>query len=287
LVALERFIVENNDLLELEARIGRFNIFDALGIAHAEIRHSNFLAFILDPAESHGQSQLFLTALLMDLLKEAPVSKRPFSPIELDGMDLRGVIVRREWKNIDLLISCKEPPFVVAIENKIESSEHSDQLARYHQIIEHEYSGIPALYVFLTPDGTPPSKDEWVAYSYRALHQVLARVQKTNRNAIGDDVLAFLDHYLNLIGTRFMPDKEIDDLCAKIYKNHRQALDLIYERLGSPATGALGEIESTLKDDDRWHVFYRESGYIDFVPKIWLPCCHCGEWSSKRIHDLG
>ena len=44
LEALEQFVVDNDRLLELEARIGRFNIFDALGIVNAEIRHSNFLA---------------------------------------------------------------------------------------------------------------------------------------------------------------------------------------------------------------------------------------------------
>ena len=38
--ALERFVVENDDLLDLESRIGRFNIFDALGITRVEIRHS-------------------------------------------------------------------------------------------------------------------------------------------------------------------------------------------------------------------------------------------------------
>ena len=56
--ALERFVVDNDDLLQLEERIGRFNIFDALGVAHAEIRHSNFLAWLLDPAESHGHEAL-------------------------------------------------------------------------------------------------------------------------------------------------------------------------------------------------------------------------------------
>src|SRR3954468_19517483 len=106
LAALEWFIVENDDLLALASLIGRFNIFDALRIARAEIRHSNFLAFILDPAESHGQSQLFLRALLMDLLKSAPPHLRPLSPIEIDGVDLRGIEVRREWQNIDLLITC-------------------------------------------------------------------------------------------------------------------------------------------------------------------------------------
>lgn len=38
LQALERFVVENDDLLSLEEQIGRFNIFDALSIARVEIR---------------------------------------------------------------------------------------------------------------------------------------------------------------------------------------------------------------------------------------------------------
>jgi hypothetical protein len=76
LAALERFVIENDELLELEERIGRFNIFDVLRIARAEIRHSNFLAWLLDPAESHGQGDLFLKAILMDLLRQAPAEMR-------------------------------------------------------------------------------------------------------------------------------------------------------------------------------------------------------------------
>src|SRR5690606_12205461 len=91
LQALEAFVVDNDALLELEARIGRFNIFDALGIVRTEIRHSNFLAWLLDPAESHGLGGLFLNAVLMDLLRKTPVEQRLFSPIKLDGGELRGV----------------------------------------------------------------------------------------------------------------------------------------------------------------------------------------------------
>jgi len=80
--ALEHLVVDNDDLLELEELIGRFNIFDALGIARVEIRHSNFLAWLLDPAESHGQGSIFLKAVLMDLFKQAPVDKRPLSPVD-------------------------------------------------------------------------------------------------------------------------------------------------------------------------------------------------------------
>jgi hypothetical protein len=267
---LERFVVENDDLLALESRIGRFNIFDALGITRAEIRHSYFLAFLLDPAESHGQGQLFLKAILMDLLKQAPPERRPLSPIDLDGTDLRGVEVKREWKHIDLLIRCQEPPIVVVIENKIGSKEGRDQLSRYEETMTKHYPGVPLLYVFLTPNADEPSEDAWMPYSYEDIHRVLTRVRETNGNAIGDDVLVFLDHYLSLLGTRFMNDEKIDELCRKIYKNHRQALDLIWDRVGTPTSGVLVEVEKVLEDDRRWHVFSRKSNSLDVAPADWL-----------------
>lgn len=268
--ALERFVVDNDDLLTLESRIGRFNIFDALGIAHAEIRHSNFLAFILDPAESHGQGQLFLKAILMDLLKQAPPERRPLSPIDLDGIDLRGVEVRREWKHTDLLIRCQEPPIVVVIENKIGAKEGPDQLSRYEATMKKHYPGVRPLYVYLTLNADQPSEDAWVSYSHADIHRVLTRVRETYGNAIGDDVRVFLDHYLNLLGTRFMNDETIDKLCRQIYKNHRQALDLIWKRAGVLESGVSAEVANVLEEDPRWEVIARPPKSINFVPKLWL-----------------
>jgi hypothetical protein len=268
--ALERFIVENEDLLTLESRIGRFNIFDALGITHVEIRHSNFLAFILDPAESHGQGQLFLKAILMDLLKHAPPELRPLSPIDLDGIDMRGVEVRREWKHIDLLIICKVPRFAVVIENKVRSREHSDQLARYQRTIAEHYADLPALHVYLTPDDDEPSEDSWVPYTYADIHRVFTRIRHTYQNAIGEDVRVFLDHYLHLLGTRFMNDEELDKLCRQIHKNHRQALELIWERVGTPESGVMGEVATVLENDHRWEIVWHAAKDINFIPKSWL-----------------
>jgi hypothetical protein len=268
--ALEHFVVDNDDLLCLESRIGKFNIFDALSITHVEIRHSNFLAFILDPAESHGQGQLFLKALMMDLLKHAPAELRPLSPIELDGTDLRGVDVKREWKNIDILIICKEPRFGVVIENKVRSREHSGQLARYQETIAEHYADLPTLHVYMTPDGDEPSEDSWVPYTYADIHRVFARIRQTYQNAIGDEVRIFLDHYLNLLGTRFMNDEELDKLCRQIHKNHRQALELIWERAGSPESGVMAEVAAALEDDHRWNVVWQIANQVNFMPKAWL-----------------
>lgn len=206
----------------------------------------------------------------MDLLKNAPPESRPLSPIELDGADLRGVEIKREWKNIDLLIRCQIPSFVVVIENKIDSGEHSDQLGRYQRTMTEHYPDARPLFVYLTVSGEEPSDDAWVPYSYEGIHGALSRVRQTYRNAIGDDVLAFLDHYLDLIGTRFMDNPKIDELCQRIYKNHRQALDLIWERVGTPESGVIAKAANALQDDERWTVLWQIANQLNFMPKGWL-----------------
>ena len=245
-------------------------MFDALGVARREIHHSNFLAFLLDPAEAHGQSQLFLRAVLIDILKSLPHVARPLSPLDLDGAELRGVDVRREWNNIDLLITSKEPRFVIAIENKVDAGEHSNQLARYKTAIAENFPGVPALFLFLTPTGEEPSEAEWQPYTYKDIHRVLSRVRASNEGAIGDDVLLFLDHYLNLIGTRLMNDERIDELCERIWKNHRVALQLIYDRVGSPGAGIQDTAERAVRSDTEWHCFYGAGGSVDFIPADWV-----------------
>jgi len=52
--ALEALVVDNQDLEELETLLDQFNIFEAVGAVHAEVRHSDFLSFLLDPSKTMG-----------------------------------------------------------------------------------------------------------------------------------------------------------------------------------------------------------------------------------------
>jgi len=61
---LKDFIHENEELEKLESIIDRFNIFRSLNIIDNEIRHSNFLAWLLDPSETHGLGDYFLNLFL-------------------------------------------------------------------------------------------------------------------------------------------------------------------------------------------------------------------------------
>ena len=206
----------------------------------------------------------------MDLLKNASPELRPLSPVDLDGIDLRGVEIRREWKNIDVLILCREPQFAVVIENKVGAREHSDQLARYRKTMADNFAKVRALYVYLTPEGDEPSDDSWVPYTYGDIHRVFTRIRQAYQNAIGDEVRSFLDHYLSLLETPFMNDKELDKLCRQIYRNHRQALQLIWERVGTTEATIIGEVAATLEDDHRWTVVWQIRDQLNYTPKAWL-----------------
>ncbi|MBL8875268.1 MAG: PD-(D/E)XK nuclease family protein [Phycisphaerae bacterium] len=273
LEALERFVIENDDLLELEERIGRFNIFDALRIERKEIQHSNFLSWLLDPNESHGQGDLFLKAVLMDMLKRVreQALSPPISPVLLDGIELHDVEVRREWNSIDLLIIARKPAMIVAVENKVDSGEHTRQLERYHDRVASSFAGIPALFVFLAASEQEASDDRWVNYSYADLHRVLSRVRRIAGGSLGADVAVFLDHYLGLIGSRFMTDPKIEELCKRIYANHRRAIELVFDLAGATGSGVMSRFAELVSQSDLdCEVVLQEAKKVKLVPRKWL-----------------
>ncbi|WP_238283152.1 PD-(D/E)XK nuclease family protein, partial [Methylobacterium goesingense] len=47
-------LVDDLDFQAIDRRMGRFNLFEAMGAVRGELRHSNFLAFLLSPARNHG-----------------------------------------------------------------------------------------------------------------------------------------------------------------------------------------------------------------------------------------
>jgi hypothetical protein len=53
--------LENDpDFQALERELGGFNILEVLGVVRHELRHSDFLAFLLDPSGKHGMGDFFL-----------------------------------------------------------------------------------------------------------------------------------------------------------------------------------------------------------------------------------
>ena len=195
--ALEIFVTENPDLERLESLLGEFNIFEALGAVRQELRHSDFLAFLLDPGQHHGLGDTFLKRLLQRVLLRA--DRPPVSAVEIDVADLEGALVLREWRNIDILIHDESSRLVCVIENKIGSGEHSNQLTRYREIVQREFPDCRLVLVYLTPDGADPSGEAYIPLAYGDIADMIDAVRVVRESTLGADVSALMRHYTTML----------------------------------------------------------------------------------------
>ncbi len=229
---LENFIVNNPDLEELEAELAEFNIFEAIGAVRQELRHSDFLAFLLNPAQNHGLGDIFLKKFLMRVL--VGTNDPPLSAVDIDVSDLYEAEIRREWRNIDILI-LNDPDndrgnrLVCAIENKVDTTEHSDQLHRYREIVAKEFTEYRAIFIYLTPEDDKPSDEAYIPFSYTKVAELVNDICRAYESTLGSDVRALMTHYTTMLRRHIVSDSEIAKLCQKIYHKHQKALDLIFE----------------------------------------------------------
>ena len=275
--ALNELIVNCPDFERLEALLGGFNLFQVLDFEYGEIRHSNVLAWILDPAESHGLDDSFLKKWLMRVIHESSdETDTPVSAVDIDGWQLVGVEVRREWKDIDLLLVLTlagKQQWVVCIENKINSKQHSNQLPRYRSTVEKEFSEATGrIFVFLTKHYERPDDESFVVASYAQVHQALEECLKSRSHAIGSEPKVLLENYLRLLEEKFMDESEIARTALRIYQQHRRALDVIFEHRPDNMGRASGKIQKLLEEHAEELGIQMEPAtkyFLRFIPRAW------------------
>lgn len=223
---LQDFLLNIECLDEVSQWTCRFNIFDVLKISRTEIRHSNMLAWLLDPNENHGYGELFLKGLIQRIVEYDSEGKHDVFRLLL--LDFHSFVVYREWKNIDLLLVSEKDQVLISIENKIGSKEHNNQLNRYRTILEKDYPTFKRLYVFLTPDGEEPSDVEnWCVITYLDVVQIIENINK--RIELLSDVELIIKNYVEVIRRDIVEDERLIEICNRIYDKHKKAIDLIYE----------------------------------------------------------
>ena len=188
---------------ELKLSLDRPNVFEVLGITRREIRHSNFLGWLLNPSGNHGLRALFLERFMRDVLGLCDVDG--LGVFDVESMDIHSVEVRREWRHIDILVKTKR--FVVVIENKIDSQDHSDQLSRYQSIAEEEFDELPVVCVYLTPDGSEPREEAgYITYSYDGIKHHLQAIVALYSTSLSDRQVVYLEDYLTVLSRYIMKD---------------------------------------------------------------------------------
>ena len=262
-------LIDDIGFAEINKARARFNLFEAIGGVRGELRHSNFLGFLLSPARTHGLGSEPLRNVLRAILTKLPSDKRPVPPLSVLVGDLDDATVFREIDYIDLLIEISELNLLVVIENKVDSVAGDGQLARYKTVVDKKYPTLRKLFVYLTPTGDEPDHPEYVAFSYAELAQIIESLVKGGAHSYGSDIVLILTHYVEMLRRNIVEDDALRNLAIKIYERHADALDFIFKckpQATSLLPVAISLVEKThgLVQDKHSPSIYR------FFPAKWL-----------------
>jgi hypothetical protein len=271
--ALEAFLLDNPELFQLEEMLDEFNIFEAVGVERQEMRHSDFLAFLLNPQERHGLGSAFVQRFLLAAVQAAE-QDTAVSALDLALWDGGGLEVRREWQNIDILLLDEHEKLAVIIENKVDSGEHSQQLDRYWRIVQQRFPGWRTIALFLTPDGREPSSDCYLPVDYGLIRALVTELANSYTSTISIEVQTVLRHYAQMLRRHIMPDSDIAQLCQRIYRKHRRALDLIYEHRP--------DLQAEMRDFLEAMIARTPGMIAEYSTKTWIRCLP-EAWDAPRL----
>jgi hypothetical protein len=249
---IEEFLKDIDILDDLNKWNREINFFEITGIVKAEIRHSNFLSWLFDPNETHGLRDTFIRRFLNQVFYDAGVSI-----IDVSMLDYYSFEVRREWQNIDLLLLSSEEQVVISIENKVQSTESKGQLEKYRKIVDANFPEYKKYFIYLTLEGEEPSEPEhWMVATYAHVEEQLSTILKLT-NAISNESRQIINNYISMIRRNLLMDKELQDLCWKIYRKHKTALKTIFDVTQDNTSILSSEIKSLLEmNQNEWGVLY-------------------------------
>jgi PD-(D/E)XK nuclease superfamily len=182
----------------LEERLRNRSVFHILGVEAREASHAAFLAWLLDPRESHGLGPGPLRRFM--LLAAAGGSKESpgvmLDGTDVDGLDLDAVEVRAEFvierkRRPDIVVFAAEGHLLLVVEYKVNANEGTDQTRDYAAwAAKQPVPGVGRpqvlpLQVFLCPDRdddsapTPP----FVHLDYKSYCQWLVSLRPSNDRA--------------------------------------------------------------------------------------------------------
>lgn len=242
---LSSLFVANDKFSELERAFDVFCPFEATGMISQELRHGHFLSYIFDPHRPHGFGSECLAALMRAAIRTAG-RLADLSLLDVHLMDLQGAIVRREWKNLDILIEVPDQRLVIAIELKIDAKEHGQQLSTYRKNVEGKWPEHRHLFLFLTKNGDDPSELAGAGWQSVELEQLAAELETFSRRRSGHVTAnTMLDAYLSMLRRHHLNDEKLEELAASLWAKHREALEFLADR----RPDALGDLFKRFIDD--------------------------------------
>ncbi|AMH94597.1 hypothetical protein AR505_0876 [methanogenic archaeon ISO4-H5] len=265
---LRQLLLDTDSLDKLETFADNVNIFRILSIENNEIRHSNFLAWLLDPAGNHKLGDIFLKKFLFEYASSAGLEK--IDVFDIDNMDFDDAIVHRELHHMDIIIESEKAAFVLVIENKIRSKESPGQTSDYRVTVNELYSQVKKkFFVYLTLDQSEAIDKEWVPIGYPQIIRILDSI--TGRIPKDSPGLNYITDYTEMLKEMLGDEEtEIQKLCSDIYARHKKAIDLLIENIPDSFHKRAELIKRILKDLPGVIIKKSNNSYIRFTTPLIL-----------------
>lgn len=229
-----------------------FNAFDVLRYSDYEIRHSNVLAWLLTPGETHGVGDAFLSKVVECLQKKKPSGRLERLDLAF-GFASEDVRVERERDYVDVMVFFEKAPRVLlVVENKPcrRTSEHVKQLRRY---VEEQCEKRGASYrvqgVLLTASQSGEHTDCLHLSWHEVRHFVASLLEEGCVSSV--EVRAFLRQYIDIVDRNILGQGPSSDSFRRLLKDHSPTLE---KMLPEWKPGAV---------PTRWSVSPSEGGAVD------------------------
>ena len=287
---LEKLIAEQRDEFDALDFVGQLRMGSGKPLWGDEEFQSNLLAWLLDPQRGHGIADYFLSSFL----------RQTDAPSHMLEADWSAAEVHREWVNLvdgqwgylDILVLNETGSALCAIENKVFSSEHSEQLTRYRRALAERYPDFTRHHVFLTPGGIDAHLEEerrfWVPAAYATVLDIVQQVVDDKCNLADENVRAFLRQYATTLRRNIVPDTSIAQRARQIYLQHREVMDIIIENQVDWVVEAKQMLKEAVAGQKVWRLDVEDRDFVRFRSADWdqFGSMHTGSGWAPRSGAL-
>lgn len=253
--ALQDLLLDDNKLNLISAKAEELNVFNVLGITKAEIRHSRLIAWLLDPSENHGLEDAFLREAIKKVIHNSLDNDTTrFTGTSFDWLltEFKNVVINREdkintGKRVDIIITAEGNghKFLLAIENKVDSTESKNQTRDYYNSLCNKYVDYDKkMFVFLTPNGYEAEDEHWCTLSYEDIVAAI-ELAKFGKNLPQKSEM-IIDDYVKAVKNEILGDENLIKLSDEIYDSHRVAIDTLLKKSSKKDDPALIELKTNI-----------------------------------------
>lgn len=262
-------IEDTQEFTLLHNHFNRFNPFKVLNVDNYEIRHSNVLAWLLDPKGNHDLGSHVINKLIAkvfvnpDNLEEEDKLGN-YDVLKLSRNRYHDLIVHKELatasnKRIDLLAISPVNKVAILIENKYWASESEGQLEEYIEHTRSEYAGYKIIPIYLTLLDDAPTHTDYLMLGYSDVLDILKNLIDSNKDYMNAQVQYFISYYIEILEDQLVQNEELNDIGINLYKNHKEAIESLC---------AVGKEQLKAVDEEIKEIYFLYKETIDFIKKV-------------------